>query len=89
MLRITRKGGVETLTLYLEGRISSGWLSVLEFECRESLQTGKTVEIDFGGVTAVDGPGLELVRQLESHGARVVNCKELIRDLLQQEGTLP
>jgi anti-anti-sigma regulatory factor len=87
VLRITRKFVDSSLVvLALEGRIVSDWVPVLEAECTKCMIAGAQVHLDFSGVTYVDASGTELIRSLGNRGVRVVNCLEVILELLQGNG---
>ena len=85
MLRITRRGegGPDPLTLDLEGRLVEDWVPVLEQECLTVLARGGSVEVDFSEVSRIDARGADAVRRLASRGVRIVNCPEVIRDVLR------
>ena len=72
MLRITKVAeDSSTVTMKLEGKLASDWVPLLE---------------DFSEVTFVDGRGAEMVNKLAGEGIKVVDCCELIKELLEGGG---
>jgi ABC-type transporter Mla MlaB component len=87
MLRITRMAESPThVTLKLEGRIVSDWVSVVERECLTALQKQRQVVLDLSEVTFIDGRGLEMLRQIASPHLQIINASALIEDLLGHGG---
>ncbi len=87
MLRITKISESPSLvTMKLEGRIASDWVSLLEKECLRFLDEKRKVVLDFSEVTFVDGRGVELLSKLAGEGIKVVDCCELIKELLEGGG---
>ena len=93
MLRITRVAESPShVTLRLEGRIVSDWVSVVERECLTWLQEKRQVILDVSEVTFIDGSGLEMLRQIASPHLQIINASALIEELLQRgkgEGNAP
>ncbi len=84
MLRITKVEESPTLvTLKLEGKIASDWVSLLERECLGVLQEKRKVGLDLSDVTFVDGSGVEMLGRMEAEGIHVINCSAPIEDLLK------
>ena len=87
MLRITEvvDRGTET-TLYVEGRIVSEWVGVLQEECRRVLQeSSRRLRLDLGAVTFIDPRGLLVLRRLATAGIALVNSPAFIDALLKGE----
>ena len=83
MLRITRgPSNHRQVTLNLEGRLISDWVALLERECIQALDGGDRVQLDFSEVSRIDSKGADAVRQLASRGVRIVNCPDVIKDVL-------
>ncbi len=87
MLRITKVAETQSqVTLKLEGRIVSDWVSVLERECLMFLQEKQKVLLDFSGVTFIDGRGVEMLKRITSENLQILNCSALLEDLVQGGG---
>ena len=87
MLRITKVSeDSSTVTMKLEGKLASEWVPLLEGECLTCLKEDRKVFLDFSEVTFVDGPGAEMVQKLAGEGIKVVDCCELIKELLEGGG---
>ena len=88
MLRITEvvDRGTET-TLYVEGRIVSEWVGVLQEECRRVLQeSSRRLRLDLGAVTFIDPRGLLALRWLRMEGVALINSPAFIDALLKADG---
>lgn len=87
MLRITKVAeDSSTVTMKLEGKLASDWVPLLERECLTCLKGKRKVLLDFSEVTFVDGRGAEVVNKLAGKGIKVVDCDELIKELLEGGG---
>jgi len=87
VLRITKVAeDSSTVTMKLEGKLASDWVPLLEVECLTCLTEKRKVLLDFSEVTFVDGPGVELLNKLGGEGIKVVDCSELIKELLEGGG---
>ncbi len=87
MLRITKVAeDSSTVTMKLEGKLASDWVPLLEGECLTCLKENRKVLLDFSEVTFVDGRGAEMVNKLAGEGIKVVDCCELIEELLEGGG---
>ncbi len=87
MLRITKVAeDSSTVTMRLEGKLASDWVPLLEGECLTCLKENRKVLLDFSEVTFVDGRGAEMVNKLAGEGIKVVDCCELIKELLKGGG---
>ncbi len=87
MLRITKIAeDSSTITMKLEGKLASDWVPLLEGECLTCLKENRKVLLDFSEVTFVDGRGAEVVNKLAGEGIKVVDCCELIKELLKGGG---
>lgn len=87
MLRITTVAESNSLvTLKLEGRIVSDWVSVLERECLTLLQKKQPVRLDFSAVTFIDGRGVAMLKRIKSENLQIINCAALLEDLLKGGG---
>jgi anti-anti-sigma regulatory factor len=86
VLRITKVAeDSSTVTMKLEGKLASDWVPLLEGECLTCLEKRKVL-LDFSEVTFVDGPGVELLSKFAGKGIKVVDCCELIKELLEGGG---
>ncbi len=87
VLRITKIAeDSSTITMKLEGKLASDWVPLLEGECLTCLKENRKVLLDFSEVTFVDGRGAEVVKKLAGKGIKVVDCNELIKELLKGGG---
>ncbi len=87
MLRITKVDeDSSTVTMKLEGKLASDWVPLLEGECLTCLKENRKVLLDFSEVTFIDGRGAEVVNKLAGEGIKVVDCCELIKELLKGGG---
>jgi len=87
MLRITKVAeDSSTVTMKLEGKLASDWVPLLEGECLTCLKGKRKVLLDFSEVTFVDGRGVEMLSKLVEEGIKVVDCDELIKELLEGGG---
>ncbi len=84
MLRITKVDESPTLvTMKLEGKIASDWISLLEGECLSVLQEKRKVVLDFSDVRFVDGGGVEMLGRMAAEDILMINCSAPIEDLLR------
>jgi len=87
VLRITKVAeDSTTVTMKLEGKLASDWVPLLEGECLSCVKENQKVLLDFSEVTFVDGRGAEVVNKLAGKGIKVVDCDELIKELLKGGG---
>ncbi len=87
MLRITKVAeDSSTVTMKLEGKLASDWVPLLEGECLTCLKGKRKVLLDFSEVTFVDSRGAEVVNKLAGKGNKVVDCDELIKEMLEGGG---
>ena len=84
MLRINPRAREGYVELELQGEIASEWVPVLEAECRRGTSS-RAIRLDFSGVTHLDQEGLKLVRRLRDEGACVVNCSDLMQEMLDSD----
>ncbi len=83
MFRITKVAESPSLvTMKLEGRIASDWVSLLEKECLRFMEKNRKVVLDFSEVTFVDWRGVEMLQKISVNNVQVINCCPLIEDLL-------
>jgi hypothetical protein len=86
LLRITRIGETPSqVTLKLEGRIASEWVSVAA-ESLSMLEQCRIVLLDFADVQYIDRHGIETPKQILKVNLRIVNCPPLIREMLNEQG---
>ena len=79
MLRITTaQPGPGEITLRIEGRLVTDWVNELERVCREALDSGSVVHIDFGDVRFVDRAGVRMLQRVACERLRIVNCPPLV-----------
>jgi len=82
MLKLTVTPEAPSVTLRAEGELVESWVDLITEECRR-LRVGATVlSLDLGGVTYVDGRGVQCLRELAADGIRLVRCPPLIQLML-------
>ncbi|MEE8075565.1 MAG: STAS domain-containing protein [Candidatus Binatia bacterium] len=75
VLRITKVAENQSLvTMKLEGKIASDWVSLLERECLSVLQKKRRAVLDLSDVTFVDRGGVEMLDRMTAKGIHVINC---------------
>jgi len=73
VLRITKVAESPSLvTMKLEGRITSDWVSLLEKECLRFLEERRRVVLDFSEVTFVDWRGVEMLGRIAAKNGLIV-----------------
>ena len=83
MLRITEiSESADSITLKVEGRIVSEWITVLEQECSKWLHAKSEVLLDFSGVTFIEHSGVAMLERIASPRLQLMNCPTLINELL-------
>jgi hypothetical protein len=82
MLRITPVHDA----LRLEGKLLGPWVAELARACAEQPAPDGRLSLDLAAVTFVDGPGVELLRDLLRRGIRLGPCSGLVAELLHGEG---
>ncbi len=86
MLRITTTDErPQAVTFKVEGRIVSDWIAELDRECHRFLKRGKSVFLDFSGVTFVDSEAVGMLKNLLTQNVRITRCSGLIQSLLCEE----
>ncbi len=83
MLRITEiSESADSVTLKVEGRIMSEWITVLEQECLKWLRAKPEVLLDFSEVRFIEHNGVAMLKRIASPNLRLINCPALIDMLL-------
>jgi len=83
VLRITKIfESADSVTLKVEGRIVSEWVTVLEQECLKWLQAKPEVLLDFSEVTFIDHNSVAMLKRIASANLRLINCSALIAEML-------
>ncbi|MCI0748662.1 MAG: STAS domain-containing protein [Verrucomicrobia subdivision 3 bacterium] len=83
MLRITEiSESANSVTLKVEGRIVSEWVTVLEQECLKWLRAKPEVLLDFSEVMFIEHNGVAMLKRIASPSLRLINCPALINELL-------
>ena len=83
MLRITEIfESADSVTLKVDGRIASEWITLLEQECLKWLQAKREVLLDFSEVKFIEHSGVAMLKRIASPNLRLVNCSALIAELL-------
>ena len=87
MLRITKMAdNGSPVTLKLEGKVHSEWVTLLEQECRALISQKKKVLLDFSEVIFMDDLGVEMLRRLPPRSVTIINGDAFIEDLIGQGG---
>ena len=84
MLKITETSEDEdTVTLKLDGKMVGSSVSDLEELClRHRNEKGKTVVLDFSGVTFIDNKGLTMLKKIKDNRVIMANYSLFIETLL-------
>jgi hypothetical protein len=83
VLRITEiSESAGFVTLKVEGRLVSEWITVLEQKCLKWLQAKPEVPLDFSGVTFIEHNSLAMLKRIASPNLRLINCTALINEML-------
>lgn len=89
MLRITRLAELPPqITLRVEGRLQGDAVGLLERECREQIDGGRRVQLDFADVAAIDRHGIAMLRGLPSDRFEIVHAAPFLGALLGQKEPL-
>jgi len=81
VLRITKIDETfAMITMKLEGKLASDWVSLLESECMNCLKGKQRVRLDFSDVTFIDEQGIEMLGRLAGENVKVINCSALVKD---------
>ena len=87
MLRISHTQEHDSIwTLRLEGKLVGPWVTELARSCNELPCSPGCLRLDLSAVTFVDGPGLQLLRDLLGRGVTLAACSGLVAELLHAEG---
>jgi anti-anti-sigma regulatory factor len=84
VLRITTTTEKGAPVLKLEGKIGGPWVDELAQSWSVVVGHGgaKAVKVDMRGVSYVDRRGADLLLEMESKGASIVNCSHFLRQLV-------
>ncbi len=83
MLRITKVAENQAqVTLQVEGQIVSLWVAELERETNRLLKGNRKVVLDFAEVSFIGLQGTEMLKRLPIKDVEIINCSDLIKDLL-------
>jgi anti-anti-sigma regulatory factor len=84
MLKITETYSDEnTVTLKLDGKMVGALVSDLEKLClHHRNEEGKTIILDFSGVTFIDNYGLSMLKKIKDNRVTMVNYSLFIETLL-------
>ncbi len=83
MLRITKVAENQAqVTLQVEGQIVSLWVAELERETKRLLEGNRKVVLDFAEVSFIGPQGTEMLKRLSIEDVEIINCSDLIKDLL-------
>jgi ABC-type transporter Mla MlaB component len=89
VLRITRLAELPPqITLKVEGRIQGDAVGLLEQECREQIDGGRRVQLDFADVAAIDRHGIAMLRGLRSDQLEIVRAAPFLGALLGEKELL-
>ena len=86
MLRITEiTKDARSRILLLEGRVVDEWVLELRRVCDLIQGQNIALTLDLDSVDFADAAGVALLKELAARKARLVNCSEFLRQLLQEE----
>ena len=86
MIRITELSDGSDFRLYVEGKLSDGWVDALE-ECwltAAARSNGYVMRIDLSAVTYVDDKGRDLLERMMRDGADVSATGLLTREIIEE-----
>ncbi len=83
MLRITKVAENQAqVILQVEGQIVSYWVAELERETNRLLKGNRKVVLDFAEVSFIGPQGTEMLKRLSIEDVEIINCSDVIKDLL-------
>ncbi len=83
MLRIEKVSEDDaTVTLKLEGRIVTYWVTTLEEECSRILRGPKRLILDFAGINFIDKDGVSLLKKIRRGLVQLVNTSPFVKELM-------
>ena len=83
MLRITvSRPDPSCRILKLEGKLLQAWVDEVRRFFAEA-EEGSLPSLDLSGLSFVDSPGAELLRQLVQQGVRIHSCSPFVAELLR------
>ena len=89
MLRATPIQGPNGPAVKLEGKLSGQWVDEMKrFWMNEASESRNKLRIDLREVSYIDGPGRELLLDMERQGARLVGASEFLSHLLREGQTV-
>lgn len=84
MLKITASGLDRSCRIIkLEGKLLQPWVD--EVRRHFVMADGLVPGLDLSGVSFVDSPGAELLRQLVQQGVRIHSCSPFVAELLRPD----
>jgi hypothetical protein len=85
MLRITVvESSNDGVRLRVEGRLTGRWVEELRSSCEvQALSKGIRLELDLAEVSFVDGPGVELLKELRSRSVVLLRPSPLVVEQLK------
>jgi hypothetical protein len=87
MLKIRRLSGKgQVLTIKLEGELLEPGVGAVFDACTHMVGWPSRLVLDLAAVTYVDGPGVQLLRDLVAVGIEVGACSSFVAALLGLEG---
>ena len=87
MVRLWRdKSSQSESVIKVEGQLMAEWVALVEDECLAEAKSGRTVVLDLGDVTFVDGRGLAMLRGLSRKSIVLKNITPLLQDQLNDGG---
>ena len=83
MLRITKVDESQAhVTIRVEGKIVSRWVTELEREAERWLRSDGRVVLDLAGVKFVGSQGAQMLKRFATKNVKIINCSALIKGLL-------
>ena len=84
MLKITRVGSLQQVTLQLDGRVTGPWVELLRQSAESVLAEGLRLTLDLENICFIDCEGLALIKSLMGRGARQVNAPLFVAEELRK-----
>lgn len=86
MLRLSiLEAAGDTVTIRIDGQISSEWVKLLQKTCETHLEKGLRVSIDLRNVSFVDRDGVAMLRKLTGYKVEFLNASPFIADLIRNQ----
>ena len=86
MLKITRVGSLQQVTLQLDGRVTGPWVELLRQSAESVLAEGARLTFDLRNICFIDCEGVGLIKRLIDRGVRQVNAPLFVAEQIRKCG---